>query len=461
MGSSSPATGTGTGGTVFTPPNQGTAAFNFGNILEPFIQSSFTAANNLAGFNGGGFPESYVVPNAFNATQNIVNNPYAGGALQSALDAQGIISGSAIPGANAGANYLQDLGNIATFPADQVVNQTINNPAYGQAAGYGAQLAPQYMNFGQTIAPQMLAAGQQASAPMLAAQQQLLNQGFDPQQALYNQERQLSLENANVAGAMAGTGNTPYGASVNANALNNFDLNWQNNLQQRGIAGANAAGQAGATGVSDLVTGGAAGLNALTTGGQAAQSALLNPANAQSAATLQGTSALGNLANTAQGAFSGANALRTGNAANLAQYGQLPYQTYQGQQGNNLSALANLTSLANQQYQLPQQTLQDLESYLGLGQSASTIANQIGATNFNEQLQGLSGVGSGIGAANSLLGNPLSSVGSSLFGAGAASAPLLSPGVGGAFATAPFTDLAATGGASAASSFAPLAFLGS
>ena len=465
-GGGAPATGTGQGQTVFTPPGQPTAAFNFGQILSPFIDTS--TLNAQAAGNEPTAP--YVIPQAFGATGNIIDNPYAGGALSQALDANNLIVGGAVPNAIQGANTLQGLASLQAGQAGGIPGLTYGNPAYAQAEGLGGFYGPAYAQRGDQYGQSEAALGLQAGLPLIGSQQQLLDLGFDPQRALYNQSRGQTLDAANVANAMSGTANTPYGASVDANALGNFDINWQNQAQARANAGAQAAGAAGATGLSDVTTGYGTGLNLATSGLQAGQGSLLTPANNQTAAALQGTSALGNLTSGAGAGFAGANNLITGGAANLLSYGQQPYNLYQGQQGNNLSALANLTSLTGQQYALPQQTLQDLESYLGLGQSASTIANQIGATNFNEQLAGLQGIGGGIGLGNSLLGNPLGGVGSSLFGGlgggggGAAAidaATGIPTGVGG-------LDIAGGGGladvataAGGGSSFAPLAFLGS
>ena len=61
----------------------------------------------------------------------------------------------------------------------------------------------------------------------------ILTAGFDPQRELFRQTQQRLLDQSNVANAMAGLGGTPYGASVNANALGNFDINWENNLLDR------------------------------------------------------------------------------------------------------------------------------------------------------------------------------------------------------------------------------------
>src|SRR6185437_1045514 len=108
--------------------------------------------------------------------------------------------------------------------------------------------------------------------------------------------------------------------------INNFNIDWQNNLLQRQALGIRAGGQA-FSGSSDL---GLAGMNTLQTG-------------------------------------SG-----------------LPYATFLGQQQNDISGLDALSKGTLNAFALPQQGLQDLQSYLGLGQSASSLAQVGSAQAFNQ-----------------------------------------------------------------------------
>jgi hypothetical protein len=123
-----------------------------------------------------------------------------------------------------------------------------------------------------------------------------------------------------------------------------------------------------------------------------------------------------------------------------------------------VNAESQLANLGQAQFQIPQQAVQDLESYLGLGQSASTISGNLGQLGQNQLGSSLAGIGSALGAGNTALfgsqgiggANGLLGAGGLLSGlGGAASAAPLVPGVGGAFATLPFTDLGA-GAATAA-----------
>ena len=73
------------------------------------------------------------------------------------------------------------------------------------------------------------------------------------------------------------------------------------------------------------------------------------------------------------------------------------YNTY----GNNLlNQQQNLATLGTSAYQLPQQVLQDIQSYLGLGQSASQLSGSLG--NLGQQQ-----LGQQVGGYGSLLGSGL------------------------------------------------------
>lgn len=117
----------------------------------------------------------------------------------------------------------------------------------------------------------------------------------------------------------------------------------------------------------------------------------------QLSALNSGAGTLGGLMGSAGGAY--------GQAGNLLnQYTQgtqnlfaQPYNLYNAMQGNNLAALAQGVNIGNQQYQLPENLLGNAQAYMGLGQSASSISNQIAAQNFAEQQSSMSGLGSLLG----------------------------------------------------------------
>jgi hypothetical protein len=111
-----------------------------------------------------------------------------------------------------------------------------------------------------------------------------------------------------------------------------------------------------------------------------------------------------------------------------------PYNAYNAVGNNTLTGLTNLANLGNNQYYLPQQTAQDLQSYLQLGQAASLDSAQIGQTGLQEQQAAAAGFGNtaalgsnllfgsnGIGGANGLIGGA-GGAASGLFGGGGGAA---------------------------------------
>jgi hypothetical protein len=264
----------------------------------------------------------------------------------------------------------------------------VNTPG-GVAYPQAQQVVGQYLT-NPALQGQAMAGAQQGAAiggpaslqmgadanTLSAAAGQVLNQGFDPQSALLGREQNQLLDRSNVVNAMSGVASTPYGASTTGNNLANFNINWDNQRLQRGQSGLASAG---------------AGM------GQA-----------------------GNLA--------------TGATSLAASSGGLPYSTGATIASDALSGLGSQTNLGNNQYLLPQQTLQDLESYLHLGQSASNISGQLGQLGLNQQANAMSGFGQlagagsnalfgsgGVGGSGGLLGTGGNGIGS-LFGSGGGAA---------------------------------------
>jgi hypothetical protein len=83
-------------------------------------------------------------------------------------------------------------------------------------------------------------------------------------------------------------------------------------------------------------------------------------------------------------------------------YGAAPYNTQAGIGANALTNLTNLTQLGNNQFALPQQSINDLMNYMTGGRSASALSANIGDLGFNQTAQGLGGL---LGGANTLFGN--------------------------------------------------------
>jgi hypothetical protein len=157
---------------------------------------------------------------------------------------------------------------------------------------------------------------------------------------------------------------------------------------------------AGAAGAGNLATTGAnlgAGASALSSAAsaqpsnlyQTQQQNILNALGQQTAAAATGTSALGNLTNQALGVGDSF----TKNLANTAAFGSLPQQTAQQQEQNALNALTQQVNLGNQNYALPQQVINDLQSYLTLGQSASAYGGNLANLSNQAQAGNLQSIG--------------------------------------------------------------------
>jgi hypothetical protein len=77
----------------------------------------------------------------------------------------------------------------------------------------------------------------------LSKAQDIWQQAADPQNALYNRTVQQTQEQQRAALEARGIDMTPYGAGVEGQALSNFNIDWQNNLLQRMLAGGQGVGQ--------------------------------------------------------------------------------------------------------------------------------------------------------------------------------------------------------------------------
>ena len=165
---------------------------------------------------------------------------------------------------------------------------------------------------------------------------------FDPQNALYNRTQQQVTDQANAGAASSGLAGSPFGAGLTQQANQNFNIDWQNNQQQRQNAGIAAIGQNDATAGALTQMGGAVGAQGFATDAYA---------------------------------------------------GQLPTQTFQQNQGNIGNALNELVTGENTASNQQQLGVQDQGQYLNIGQTASA-----GALNaFKEQQQVDNSFWSGIG----------------------------------------------------------------
>lgn len=412
MSSPAGAGGSGTGGSanVFLPPGQAGAASTLGNIIGPLAGMS---ANGGAGTPAAwAYPQSQsLVPQGSNLLQQYLTGSQTGAptlfdqgsglGYGSAVNAANLYSGGVgdiygqIPGlagaAGGGLSYLpQLLGSSFSPYYGQMTAAAADNPFYAGAMG-GAQ--------------QGAGLGQAGAGALQNAGMGILQQGFDPQSALFGRTQRQLVDQSGVANAMAGIGSSPYGASATANALGNFDINWQNNLLGRQTQAAGAASP-----LLQAAPGLAYGSGQLPSQAYMGQIGnVLNALAAQNKGALGGAAGYGSLLSGAGQGLGQAQNLLGSTTGGLASSGMLPYQAGAGIANNALTGLGNQnsllsgsTQLGNNQFVLPQQVMDDLMRYMGLGQSASQLSGNLGQMGYNQTGQGIAGLLSG---GNALFGN--------------------------------------------------------
>jgi|SRR5580693_1663285 hypothetical protein len=276
----------------------------------------------LAGLFGGGGASSVQLPPQFNMPNmaGAANNAYAG------------IGG--LNGYNTYAGSIPEVSNIT--------GSLVNNPYSG---GYqtAAQTAGNALT-GGGLSSYLSGAG------LTNAGGQVLNTAMDPQQALYNQQLQQTMAQQGAANAQAGVGTTPYGAGLQDNNIQNFNIAWQ---------------------------------------------------NAQLGRQLQGLSG-------AAGAYQSGAGLMQGGGQELLMGGQTPYSAFQNIGGGQIANLGTLGQFGQSASTLPQSTIQDYLSYLQAGNQAGGVANQQAQVGLQQQQQGFNQnqiYGSQIGGGLASLGN--------------------------------------------------------
>ena len=313
-------------GAAYVPQGQPGADVNYQNLVQSFINP----------YTQGLTPAQVNFPAAQNITNALLDSSYAFPAIQGAGQGSQIAQGSLYPISPVGpaGGAYQNLANIAG-----------NFPSLGTFEG------------GITT----------GSIPGLRqAEDTILQTGYDPQNALYQQLAQQTQQNAAASNAAAGLGSSPYGAGLQSQAMNNFNIGWQNQQLGRQAQAAQTAQQL-ASGIGNLA---GTGFNQVITGAQAMPQ------------VFSGITGLGNQM---------ANLMASGTA--------LPYQTQLGQFQNDLSALGQTINQGQQQYMLPQWAIQDLGNYITLGRAGSALAYP----QTQGQLQGLGQLGQA--GSNLLFGN--------------------------------------------------------
>ena len=243
---------------------------------------------------------------------------------------------------------LGGIGNLGQYnlyggmiPQAQGIGQGLVNDPNAQQFQQGAGQASQ---MGQAGAMNAFGAGGGLYGMAGGLNQmggQIANTAFDPQSALYARTAQQTQDQTRAGLEARGVDNTPYGAGIEGQNMNNFNIDWQNQQLQRQIAGGGAAG----------------GL-------------------AQEAGGLMG-----------QGA-----GMQSGAAGQFLQASGMPYGTSQAIGQGQLGTLNTLGQFGQQGSQIPQQQVQDYLNYLGWGTGQQGTANQgqLGLGNFglNQAQQG-------------------------------------------------------------------------
>lgn len=421
-----------------------------------------------------GYGTSYAsqfFPQVANATQAAAYNPYGQQAISGAQGAAAYGQDALAPYQTAGAAQLGGLASQyspyisqylqqASSPTagNQYLSQYLQQAAggtpgsayTGQALGqaFGPGAGSQYTGqalgqaFGQAVPQQYLNQSlQQAFAPTAGGQYaaQALATGFQPNNGLYNQQLQQTTDQSNAINAMYGLSQSPYGAhltdqnvqefnnSFNLNqanlqgaAANTYDslMNQQLATQYQGLQGygqlqnTNLASQSqGLAGYNSIqnqqLASQSQGLSAYTglmNTDLANQTGNLNAYNSLAGTQLNNTLGLGGLANSlgsgAGNLYGQGSTLGQGAYSTLGTAGGLPATAYQGLANNSLSALGTGAQNANATLNPYTTYLNSLANILGLGQVGQQNAAAQAQQGFLQQQQ----VGSNLGQSLAALG---------------------------------------------------------
>jgi hypothetical protein len=173
-----------------------------GSFLDPALNSAYYGAPYQAGYN-------YLDPSTYGAT----------------------------PGASSWANTLRQIqqflpktpgGTMQGGPGGGASNYG-NTGLLGGLAGVGTGLYDLFSR-GNQVDPAKLNYLWQAGVDTY-------NQARDPQQALYDRTAGQVQDQTRAAQSARGLAMSPYAAGGEADTMGNFNINWQNNLLQRQIAG--------------------------------------------------------------------------------------------------------------------------------------------------------------------------------------------------------------------------------
>ena len=265
------------------------------------------------------------------------NNPpsLAGGPVQPSGNAAQAIAGlvGGAGGYGGGTGTPGTSGTLPAYNTGQLPPGTMagatpaSRTAAGQFAGGGianpaadafAQFAPYLSSMGLNIGPQAEAMG-----ATILGQIGLGGPGATVQSQLYNRTLQRVQDQQRAANEAAGLGTTPYGAGLEQQALNNFNIDWTNTQLGRTIQGmtaANAIDQSGLTAEQQAMNnlqGGAMGATAPT------QQVIGDFLNYLSGATAQNNAAIAGYSAQANAALQNQQLMNQQSQANAGMLGQL------------------------------------------------------------------------------------------------------------------------------------------
>ncbi len=241
--------------------------------------------------------------------------------------ATGTLTGQGFGGIGNLAQYNlggQNLGQYST-----TMQNTLNNP-YAQS---GQAATNQFAGMGMDSSVQ----GWQNSINLGNQVNPLIQTAFDPQNALYARTADQVSQQALAGLGNSGLATTPWGQGVYGQTMGNFNIDWQNNLLQRMLAGS------------------------------------------------QGAMSLGQ----------GAAHLGAGSAMQGAQFGMMPYGTYNQMGQDQLNTLTAGAQYGNMASAIPQTAIGDWLSYMGQGNAA----NQTAIKQQEQNLKAGGALGSAVGNA--------------------------------------------------------------
>jgi hypothetical protein len=196
----------------------------------------------------------------------VVGNLLGGGGGGGGGSSGGYSGGSYLPpnlqqAANSELGMIPQLGQNNLYQqylpqVQSAVNQGLYSPYYGQAMQGAQQASGAGMQQGmQSLGAANQLYGQMGQIPGL--ENQLIGSAFDPQSQLYNYLQAQNANQTNADLAARGLGMSGAGAQIADQQNQLFNQNWQNNLLQRQLAGAQgvgmlnqSAGQLGAIGTT-------------------------------------------------------------------------------------------------------------------------------------------------------------------------------------------------------------------